>query len=111
MLEQIPDAVREKYGILAYPVDSNGKQGLFLFWRPELQLRNYYYGYKGTEISALQEMLAERNLYDDHIDGIVGKNLTASIKRFQSQMSLPVTGLPDDRTLFLISQKGGHGRP
>ena len=111
LLEHMPDTVREKYGILAYPIDSSGKQGLFLFWRPELQLGNYYYGYKGEEIRMLQEMLTAVNLYDDHIDGIVGKNLTASIKRFQSQVSLPVTGLPDDRTLFLLSQKGGHGRP
>jgi general secretion pathway protein A len=107
LLEHVPDTVRAKYSILAYPIDSKGKQGFFLFWRPTLQVENFYYGYEGEEISVLQDMLAAVNLYDDQLDGVVGRNLMTSVIRFQQEMALPVTGLPDDRTLFLLCDQQG----
>ncbi|MCP3953931.1 MAG: peptidoglycan-binding protein [Desulfobacterales bacterium] len=62
----------------------------------------FYYSYQGTEIRGLQEMLAKFDLYNDTIDGNVGKNLMKAVVNFQKQFGLPVSGSPDDRTLFYL---------
>jgi general secretion pathway protein A len=111
LLETIPDHVREKYGILAYPIDSSGNEGYFLFWRPKLRVSKYYYGYRGEEIRILEEILAAGHFYNDSLDGVVGKNLMKAVVHFQRQMALPVTGLPDERTLFLLYNSGGQSQP
>ncbi len=54
----------------------------------------------------LQEMMANIGLYNDFLDGIVGTNLMRAVNNFQKQMNLPVTGYPDDRTIFLLCHQG-----
>ncbi len=101
-LDLVPRGVREKFGILAYPSTDAAKQRFFVFWRPEFWVKRFYYGYQGPEILRVQRILAGLNFYNDNMDGIVGKNLMKAIVEFQKRMSLPVTGFPDTRTLFLM---------
>ncbi|RLB37063.1 MAG: hypothetical protein DRH12_14860, partial [Deltaproteobacteria bacterium] len=101
-LSNVPDGVRRKFGVLAYPSDGGRGQRFFLFWKPQFLVERFYYGYKGPEISKLQQFLARLSFYNDTIDGIVGRNLMRALVEFQKSMSLPVTGYPDPDTLFLM---------
>jgi len=103
-LDRVPEFVRGKFGILAYPMRSDGQETFFLFWRPVMRLKKFYYSYRDHNISLLQEKLAQLNLYDHRIDGIVGPRLMSAVVRFQKDLKLPVTGYPDDKTIFLICQ-------
>ncbi len=105
-LEDVPDYIRGEYDILAYPSEESGKETSYLFWKPVLRVERYYYGCRGKDIMKLQEMMANINLYNDFLDGIVGKNLMRAVNNFQKQMNLPVTGYPDERTIFLLSHQG-----
>ena len=67
----------------------------------------FYYGYRGKEIRLLQERLSACGFYKDLLDGIVGKNLMKAVIRFQEQAEIPVTGYPDEKTLFLLCHMAG----
>jgi general secretion pathway protein A len=110
-LEYTPDHVREKYGVLAYPAGSGDKEAFFLFWQPKLRFDKFYYSYQGEKVHKLQEMLAVDNFYRDQLDGIVGRNLMKAIIHFQEKMALPITGYPDERTIFLLCNRGAGNRP
>ncbi len=101
-LVALPESVRRRFGVLAFPAQDSGKQRFFVFWRPKLLVRQFYYGYQGPEIRKIQQMLAKFRLYHDYMDGIVGKNLMKAIVEFQKQMGLRITGYPDQDTLFLM---------
>jgi len=101
-LAHLPGQIRGKYGILSYPTKADGTLTHFLLWRPSLRLQAFYQSYKGNEILRLQEILAGLKLYTFKKDGIVGKRLITAITRFQERMNLPVTGYPDQQTLFLL---------
>ncbi len=111
-LDRVPEFVEGKFGILAYPMRANGQETFFLFWRPVMKLKKFFYSYRGRDISMLQEKLAQLELYDHRIDGIVGPRLMNAVVQFQKDMRLPVTGYPDDQTIFLICQlaESGNGR-
>ena len=98
----VSESVRHRFGVLAFPAQDSGKQRFFVFWRPKLLVRQFYYGYQGPEIRKIQQMLAKFRLYHDYMDGIVGKNLMKAIVEFQKQMGLRITGYPDQDTLFLM---------
>ena len=49
-LEQVPDQVKSKYGVLSYPNTTTGKTVYFLFWKPTFRLKKFYYSYRGREI-------------------------------------------------------------
>lgn len=101
-LDDVPDYIQGEYDVLANPSKDSGKETFYLFWKPALRLTKYYYHYWGEDIMALQEMMANIDLYNDFLDGIVGKNLMKAVNNFQKQMGLPVTGYPDERTIFLL---------
>ncbi len=101
-LNHVPDHVRAKYGILNYPAVYDGAENFFLFWRPKFLLNDFYYFYQGKEIRMLQAALAKIHLYNDPLDEIVGTKLVKAIVDFQQQTGLPVTGYPDERTIFLL---------
>ncbi|MEW6264229.1 MAG: AAA family ATPase [Thermodesulfobacteriota bacterium] len=101
-LERLPEHLQGRYGLLAYPAPAGGKERLFLFWKPELTVNKFYYRYQGPEIRRLQELLAGLGLYNYGLDDIVGKNVMTAVNDFQARMGLPVTGFPDERTVFLL---------
>ncbi len=106
-LEQLSDHVKSKYGVLSYPNAATGKTDYFLFWKPAFTLKKFYYSYRGKEIQKLQKELVKVNLYKYHLDGIVGKKLMSAIVQFQRQIALPVTGYPDEKTIFLLCHHKG----
>jgi general secretion pathway protein A len=106
-LENISDHVKSKYGILSYPNAGTGKTVYFLFWKPAITLKKFYYSYRGKEIKKLQKELEKIKLYNYHLDGIVGKKLMSAVITFQKQMVLPVTGYPDEKTIFLLCHQEG----
>jgi len=101
-LKKLPESVREKYGVLICPAARGGGNEYFLFWRPILLIRKFYYGYRGQEIVKLQKLLANAEYYHEAVDGIVGSGLMRAVLEFQKRMGIKVTGYPDRRTVFLL---------
>ncbi|MCP3951668.1 MAG: AAA family ATPase, partial [Desulfobacterales bacterium] len=77
--QNVPVDISGQHDILAYPSPDDGREKFYLFWRPKLRVPVFYYSYQGTEIRGLQEMLAKFDLYNDTIDGNVGKNLMKAV--------------------------------
>jgi hypothetical protein len=102
-LNTLSNLIRKKYDILSSIDQDNQTPEFYLFWRPRLKIIKFYSGYRGEEISDLQKLLAEFHLYNYNIDGIVGQIIMKSVKIFQTQNNLPVTGFPDPETIFLLA--------
>jgi general secretion pathway protein A len=102
-LDNISSPVREKYDILSSIHHDSQTPVFYLFWKPWLKIKKFYSGFRGEEISDLQKLLAKFHLYNYDIDGIVGQIMVKSVKEFQRQHHLPVTGFPDPETIFLLS--------
>jgi hypothetical protein len=106
-LLSVPDAIRRRYGTLAFSMDQSQPPMWLLLWRPQLELRRFYADYRGPEIRQLQRLFSDLNLYNYKIDGIVGARLIRSVVAFQQQSNLPVTGFPDAVTLFWLCHQEG----
>jgi len=103
-LDNLPENIRSRYGILSFSFDKGGKEGYFLFWRPKIRVTKFYLDYQGEEIRKLEGLLAAVKLYYYHLDGIVGPKLMRAINRFQETRGLEVTGFPDEKTIFLLCE-------
>ena len=101
-LVNVPDYIRRKYGALAFSIRKDRPPVWLLFWRPEMELRRFYYDYRGEEIYALQKKLKALNFYRYRVDGIVGRRLMNAVIDFQKSAGLPMTGFPDPATLFWV---------
>ncbi len=110
-LQNLPADINGQHDILAYPSPDDGREKFYLFWRPKFTVPVFYYSYQGAEIRGLQELLAKFDLYHDTIDGNVGKNLMKAVVNFQKQAGLPVSGSPDDRTLFYLCNQVENTQP
>jgi peptidoglycan hydrolase-like protein with peptidoglycan-binding domain len=53
-------------------------------------------------------MMARINLYPGRLDGIAGKKLMLAVVNYQKQAGLPVTGYPDENTIFLLFHEPGN---
>ena len=109
-LVQIPELtlnIRGRYRILRLS-SAEGVVKRLLFWRPNYWIDSFVSGEKSEKILALQKQLAHINLYNTNLDGIVGNQTIVSLTGFQKRLNLPVTGLPDAATLFLLSQIAGE---
>ncbi len=103
LLDNVPVTVRKKYNILSFQSRYDDRTSFMVFWEPSLRFSRFYYYYKGREIKKLQKILASLNLYSGKIDGIVGKYLMIALVLFQEKTGIPLTGFPDDRTIFLLN--------
>ena len=101
-LNHVSDDIKKQYGTLQNISNVKDHQDVYLFWRPPVIFKAFYYYYEGEEVLALQKMMAKMNLYTARLDGKVGKNLMMAVVGFQKQMGLPVTGFPDSKTIFLL---------
>jgi pyruvate carboxylase len=101
-LNHVSDDIKKKYGTLQNISNVEDHQDVYLFWRPPVIFKKFYYYYEGEEVLALQKMMAKMHLYTARLDGKVGKNLMMAVVGFQKQMGLPVTGFPDSKTIFLL---------
>ena len=107
ILDHASGQIENKYGTLKYFSVSANHPKFYLFWRPSILVKKFYYYYKGEEILSLQKMMGKIGLYTARMDGKVGKNLMLAVVDFQKQMGLSVTGYPDTKTIFLLCQKLG----
>ncbi len=96
-----PD-IRRNYGILTLNDGLDDTPRHYILWRPPIQIKKFYYYYKGGEINQLQSLLAKANLYQNRLDDIVGPGLMRAVVNFQKLIGLPVTGYPDPQTLFWL---------
>ncbi len=101
-LDYLPGFISDNFGALAYPLKPGGKDRFFLLWKPIIRFDKFYYQLTDQNIFWLQDMLARINLYHGRLDGIVGKYLMKAVIQFQKKMRLPITGYPDERTIFLL---------
>jgi general secretion pathway protein A len=101
-LPTITDAIRKRYGALAFTLTPGQAPVWLLFWRPTLTLKRFYYSYQSNEIYKLQKLFSKANFYEDHLDGIVGPHLMRAVIEFQQGSGLPVTGFPDAATIFKL---------
>ncbi len=104
-LEHLPDTVKEKYSHLP-----QGK-GHLLFWKPEFSFKTFYYAHSGAEVRLLQSHLHRLGLYDFPIDGVVGRHTMSALTQYQNLRNLPLTGQPDEATLFLLTHEQGGKSP
>jgi general secretion pathway protein A len=107
-LDNIPEDIRNRYGVLSFSFDKSGKESYFLLWRPTIRVTKFYLGYRGEEIKRLEELLAGVNQYLYYIDGIVGPRLLMAVNRFQEEKGLEVIGFPDEKTIFLLCNAKGN---
>lgn len=96
------DRIPDGYGVLNLSGGENGCERRILFWKPCIRVTRFYLGYHGKEIMKLQELFADVKLYNFSLDGIVGLRLVTSVNRFQDAVGLDVTGLPDEKTIFML---------
>lgn len=101
-LSSVPDRIRKQYGALAFTLGPNQSPDWLLFWRPQLELRRFYFNYRGEEIYKLQTLLSDLHFYRYKLDGIVGRRLMNAVITFQKSAGLPMTGFPDPETLFWV---------
>jgi N-acetyl-anhydromuramyl-L-alanine amidase AmpD/peptidoglycan hydrolase-like protein with peptidoglycan-binding domain len=66
-------------------------------------------GSTGAEVKSLQQKLKDVNCDPGPIDGIFGPLTEAAVKKFQGQVSLPVTGVVDVPTWVALGKKDGTG--
>lgn len=102
-LSFLPDSVKNRFDTLSSINRDSQKPEYLLFWKPPATITKFIFGYKGEEISRLQQLLCDANLYNYHIDGIVGQRMMKSVKEFQMENHLPATGFPDPETVFLLA--------
>lgn len=59
-------------------------------------------------LARVGKALAERDLFRGSVDGRFSTELEQALRRFQAQSGLSETGLPDQRTLYLLLRPGGE---
>ena len=104
-LDHVSDQTQKEYGTLKYLSGSENHPIFYLFWRPRIIVKQFYYYYNGEEILPLQKIMAKIGLYTASLDGRVGKRLMLAVIDFQKKMGLPVTGYPDAKTIFLLCRE------
>ncbi|MBF0125935.1 MAG: AAA family ATPase [Magnetococcales bacterium] len=104
VLSKLPPEMDGKYAVLEF-----GDKRL-LFWKPPLSLKTFFYGHSGQEVKTLQNHLSRFGLHPYPVDGIVGRYTMSALTRYQKQRDLPLTGQPDDATLFWMLHDQGVAR-
>ena len=103
--DHVSDQTQKEFGILRYVHDLDNHPKFYLFWRPTIIVKQFFYYYDGKEILPLQKMMSKLGLYTANLDGKVGKQLMLAVIDFQKKMGLPVTGYPDAKTIFLLCRE------
>ncbi|MCD6153134.1 MAG: AAA family ATPase [Syntrophobacterales bacterium] len=104
--DNLPAEIQNNYALLDFISKKTGNKTYCLFWKPTIKVTRFYIGYEGDEIMKLEKLLAACRLYTFSIDGIVGPRLMRAVSRFQQKKGLPITGLPDEKTIFLLCHGG-----
>ncbi len=100
IFSEIPTALKHLDALRIAGKKSENPHYIF-FWKPQLNIEQFHFRHQGKSIVQLQYLL-EGQYYTGPIDGIVGRKLMQAIVDFQTDLSLPVTGIPDNSTLFVL---------
>ncbi|MBF0179761.1 MAG: peptidoglycan-binding protein, partial [Magnetococcales bacterium] len=103
VLDRNPPASAGKYTIL------HSDKRHYLFWNPPVAVGTFFYGYSGPEVKLLQGHLSRLGMLSHPADGVVGRHTMLALTRYQKERNLPVTGQPDDVTLFWLVHESGEG--
>lgn len=63
-------------------------------------------GSRGSEVTAIQNRLAELGYYSDKVDGIFGSKTKAAVSAFQKDKGLAVDGIAGPKTLAALGVSG-----
>jgi general secretion pathway protein A len=95
--------VQSSYATLEIPQSDTNSAELLLFWKPSTwNTSSFDSFYRKNEVMKLQQALADFGSYSYFVDGIAGDITTTAIELFQTNAGLPLTGVPDTGTLFLL---------
>jgi len=78
------------------------------FWKPTISIDEFHWHSEGPQILQLQHLLARQGYYSGVMDGIVGRRLLQAITDFQTDLHLPITGNPDQASIFILCNLGAR---
>jgi LysM repeat protein len=100
-------AFQRQHGIRTGLADSRTRLALGPLGRPLFGSRVLRRGDFGFDVSVLQFLLTRRGVYAGALDGYMGKETTAALRRYQRLMHLQVDAVVGPRTLTAIVRREG----
>jgi len=98
LLQEVPQAIRRRYGLLRVGRDGVANSYLVL-WQPDPWLEPYR---RDADFGVLQTALKRLNFYHHTIDGQANDHLRRGLAAFQRAQGLPPTGEADELTQLLL---------
>ena len=98
-------AFQRKHRLPVGPADTRTRLALGPLGEPLFGSRILRRGDFGWDVSVLQFLLTRRGVYSGALDGYMGKQTTAALRRYQAQMHLNVDAIVGPRTLSAIVKR------
>jgi LysM repeat protein len=98
-------AFQHKHGLRYGATDARMRAALGPLGRPLFGTRTLKRGDFGWDVSVLQFLLTRRGVYSGALDGYMGKETTAALKRYQRAMHLQADAVVGPRTLSAIVRR------
>jgi LysM repeat protein len=98
-------AFQHKHGLPYGTADARMRAALGPLGRPLFGTRTLKRGDFGWDVSVLQFLLTKRGVYSGALDGYMGKETTAALKRYQRAMHLLADAVVGPRTLSAIVRR------
>jgi LysM repeat protein len=100
-------AFQHKHGLPYGAANARMRAALGPLGRPLFGTRTLKRGDFGWDVSVLQFLLTRRGVYAGALDGYMGKQTTAALKRYQRAMHLRADAVVGPRTLSAIVRRDG----
>jgi peptidoglycan hydrolase-like protein with peptidoglycan-binding domain len=100
-------AFQRKHGLRLGVADARTRAALGPLGRPLFGSRTLRRGDFGWDVSVLQFLLTKRGLYAGALDGYMGPETTAALRRYQRSMRLAADAVAGPRTLSAIARRDG----
>jgi LysM repeat protein len=100
-------AFQRKHGLPSGVVNARMRAALGPLGRPLFGSRTLRRGDFGWDVSVLQFLLTRRGVYSGALDGYMGPETAASLRRYQRQMRLAADAVAGPRTLSAIARRDG----
>jgi LysM repeat protein len=98
-------AFQRKHGLPVGPANTRTRLALGPLGAPLFGSRTLRRGDFGWDVSVLQFLLTRRGVYSGALDGYLGKQTAAALRRYQRLMHLNVDAIVGPRTLSAIVQR------
>jgi LysM repeat protein len=98
-------AFQHKHGLPYGVANARMRAALGPLGRPLFGTRTLKHGDFGWDVSVLQFLLTKRGVYSGALDGYMGKETTAALKRYQRAMHLLADAVVGPRTLSAIVRR------